>query len=508
MSGAGQGAYYTSLSREDYYLEGGEPLGQWWGESAAALGLRGAVETEAFRNLLLGFSPDGTRKLVQNAGDESRQSGWDLTFSAPKSVSVFWSQSDRKTQREIQAAQDAAAKAALAYLESETGCTRRGSGGGRTERVGFIAALFEHSTSRAQDPQLHTHALVLNIGVRADGTTGTLKTIDLFRHKMAAGALYRAELAAQLQQRLGLAIRRDREFFEIEGVSKKLVEIFSKRRADVERALAESGRSGAVAAKIAALDTRLTKEKISREKLFADWQAVGQAHGWSQREAAALLHQRQPTAQVERPDLIRPAVERITNQQSFFPERELVRRAAEGAPGFGFSAKDILAAVRRGLKSPDVVPLSPVKDERAYTTKEMLALEKALLATASGLREGRAHQLSEQAWTAHAAALGKLSEEQRDAVRHLTQAPGQVSVVTGMAGTGKSTMLSAARELWAAEGFRVIGAALSGKAARGLAESAGIVSDTIAKLLKDLSDRHARSGLNARTILVVDEAGN
>ena len=94
MHGAGQGNYYLGLAREDYYLSGGEPPGLWHGEGASRLGLSGVVEPEKFRNLLNGFSPDRLHPLAQNAGRNDRQSGWDLTFSAPKSVSVLWALSD------------------------------------------------------------------------------------------------------------------------------------------------------------------------------------------------------------------------------------------------------------------------------------------------------------------------------------------------------------------------------------------------------------------------------
>src|SRR6476620_6143336 len=87
----GQCEYYLGLAREDYYLEGAEPEGKWLGEGARALNLADTVKPEELRTLFHGLAPDG-RPLVQNASSERRQPGWDLTFSAPKSVSVLWSQ--------------------------------------------------------------------------------------------------------------------------------------------------------------------------------------------------------------------------------------------------------------------------------------------------------------------------------------------------------------------------------------------------------------------------------
>jgi len=199
MKGAGQGDYYLELAQEDYYTKGGEPPGKWYGEGTEALGVEGQVQAQELRKLLEGYSPDGKEKLVQNAGDDNRQSGWDLTFSAPKSVSTLWAVSDEETRKTIQHAQEKAVHAALDHIQGEAGFTRRGKGGEEIESAKLSFATFEHGTSRSQDPQLHTHALALNIGIREDGTTGTIRSKDIFEQKMSAGAIYRAELSYQLE---------------------------------------------------------------------------------------------------------------------------------------------------------------------------------------------------------------------------------------------------------------------------------------------------------------------
>ena len=201
MSG-GQGVYYTALAREDYYLEGGEPPGLWTGHGAQVLGLLGEIDKEDFSKIFDGLDSRG-RPLVQNAGHENRQAGWDLTFSAPKSVSVLWSLLPPEAGAIIRECQLEAVRKACQYLEDEAGWTRRGKAGAIREKASLIVGLFEHGTSRAGDPQLHTHALFMNLAVRHDGTTGTIESKPFYQHKMAAGALYRSELAAQLQQKLG-----------------------------------------------------------------------------------------------------------------------------------------------------------------------------------------------------------------------------------------------------------------------------------------------------------------
>lgn len=149
---AGQGEYYLSLATaDDYYLLGEEPSGYWLGSGAVALGLGGDVEPAAFRHLLRGLSPDGTRKLVRNV-DAERRAGWDLTWSVPKSVSVAWSQANAEIRNQIEACVRKAVAAGVRYLEAVAGLARRGADGHIREPAKLILAAFLHSTSRAQDP--------------------------------------------------------------------------------------------------------------------------------------------------------------------------------------------------------------------------------------------------------------------------------------------------------------------------------------------------------------------
>lgn len=534
----GQGNYYLALARDDYYLKGGEPPGRWLGEGAGVLGLTGQVGPQALTRLLGGFSADGSEALIQGAGDPKHQAGWDLTFSCPKSVSVLWSQAEPDVRQAIQQAQAAAVREALEYLQDAAAYTRRGKGGQTREATKLVVAAFEHGTSRAQDPQLHTHCLVLNVGVRADGTTGTILSQPLYAHKMAAGAVFRAELANQLEKRLGVVLERQRSWFEVQGVPQSLVEEFSKRHEQVEQALADLGATGAKAAAKLTLATRQAKEHLPRSELLSAWQEVGRLHGFTADDAKALLQR-----QGHRPDVagraeacIRAAAEKITWHESHFPERELVRRAAEEAQVMGVAAPVLRQVVKEMLaRSPEFVCVGRSKGEIHYTTREMLGLEKKLLAEVAGLNTQPSKAIPEKTVRA---VEGKLSDEQKQALRHVTQASGSIHVVSGMAGTGKTSMLRATREALEREGFEVVGACLSGKAAQGLQDGAGIRSSTVAKLigmpevgyrgelekslldtLKDHGRQFARAALGKstwpaeavrltpKTVLVVDEAG-
>ena len=508
MSGAGQGDYYLSLAREDYYTKGGEPPGEWLGSGANELGVKGQVKEEELKNVLAGYSPDGKEALVQNAGDENRQSGWDLTFSAPKSISVIWSQADPETRREIQLAQKEAVGKAVGYLEDEAAFTRRGKGGSEREETKLTFAAFEHGTSRAQDPQLHTHVLLLNVGTREDGTTGTVESKPIFKHKMAAGAVYRAELAHQLETRLGFEPERKKNWFEVKGVPEDIAQEFSKRRKEVEAALQESGFSGPVAAKVAALNTRAVKEHVAREDLFEQWQKVGNDFGFGGEQVKNLQREKplERDPQKEQAESISIAVRRITDRDSHFSKRDVVRHAAEEAQGRGLSADQVIQSVDSYLSNSDqVVRLGRFDGEERYTTKEMIDLEGRMLAQVKARKGEDSQRVPNATVDAVFQKRATLSAEQKNAVTHITQAPGGVQIVSGMAGTGKSYMLETAREAWEKEGYTVLGAAPSGKAARELESSSGIKSATTHRTLGQIE--RGELTLNKSTVLVVDEAG-
>jgi len=484
--GSQQADYYLNLARADYYLRGGEPLGRWFGKGAKLLQLEGDVDGDAFRNLVAGFFPNGRKAMVQNAGAADRQGGWDLCFSAPKSVSVLWSIAPECWKREIEVAHDLAVRAALSYLEQEAGYTRRGKDGLVTEKVGFVAALFEHGTSRANDPQLHTHAFLLNVGVREDGTTGTIVSRPTFIHKMAAGALYRAELAFQLTKRMPIALEVERTWFEIKGISKTLMETFSTRRAEIMEALKAYGERNATAAKRAAVETRGGKLHVPRSELFERWRAEAERHGHQYATLRDDLAAERPlmsrTPKLE-PDKV---VHELTIKDSHFTERTLVRALAERSQTGGISAEMILDAARRKVRS--LYELELHNDERQFTTMAMLRLEKELFDRADAGRLDTRHVVPKPLVDQVLRDI-VLSEEQGKAVRQITQEPGRVQIVQGWAGVGKSTLPAAARRGWAKEGYTVIGLALSGKAAESLEKSSGIKSITLARALTDI-ERH------------------
>jgi Ti-type conjugative transfer relaxase TraA len=504
--GSATGRYYADLAREDYYHAGGEPPGIWHGTEAERLGVGGEVNREEFLRLCEGYTKDGKEKLVQNAGKDSRRAGFDLTFSAPKSASVLWALSDDLTRKEIQDAQREAVKKALDYLEREAGYTRKGKGGEEHERCNLLFAMFEHGTSRAQDPHLHTHAVAINTTHREDGTTGALEPKEIFRHKMAAGAVYRAELSAQLEKRLGVEIEQGKkDTFEIAGVPHALAEEFSKRREVILSAMEKEGAKGAARAAHFTVTTREKKAHVARELLFDEWQEAGRAHGFSHEKVLAQTLPRLTDRELEKSFTAEAAAQKITETQSYFSEKEFVRRVAELCQGRGLGADDVHAAVKKYV-TQEAVNLGKWEGEYFYTTKEVIALEEKMLSQVSDLKKSANYSPG----TATIAIPSFLNQEQKKALYDITQETASIHAVSGMAGTGKTTLLKTAREFWEAQGYEVRGAALAAVAAKGLEDEAGIKSQTIAKFLMDserAKDEGNGSTLTAKTILVIDEAG-
>jgi len=486
----GQERYYADLAREDYYLNGGEPLGRWFGKGAQGLGVASHVERDELSALFRGFGPKN-QKLVMNAGTPNRQPGWDLTFSAPKSVSTLWSQASPPMRAAIELAHSEAFTAALIYVERTASVTRRGHGGTDIERVGLVVATFEHGTSRAQDPQLHTHCLVINAAMREDSSWGAIRSHDLYEHKMTAGALYRAELAYLLTHEQGLALKPEKSWFELEGVPRGLMEEFSKRRREVEQVLSAQNLSSSKAAGIAAASTSKTKQHVARSDLFPSWQETARAYRFSERAAERLFHAARPLSGRTAPLAIDTLAE-LTSSRSFFFERDVIRHMAEAAQDGSLRASEIVFGAWAAIGTSDILRFTDKEKPGQYfiTTRELYETEREVLKMAEDSRTDARHVA--RADTVRAVLerprFSNLSEEQQQAVEHLTLKDGSMQCLSGMAGTGKTHTLAAAREIWEAEGYKVVGCALAATAAKELERGSGIKSSTIRSTLRRLDN--------------------
>lgn len=485
--------YYCDLAREDYYLSGGEPPGHWFGRGAAALGLTKTVLLEDLHCIIQGYAPDGTSKLVQNAGTKDRHPGSDLTFSAPKSVSILWSQSDRARRKEIERLVLAAARDALQYLEDNAVFTRRGRGGATTEQgAGIVGALFPHETSRSQDPQLHVHCVIANLVLRNDRSWGSMLGITsrkrsedrirtrlpFYREKMSAGALFRASLAASLERGLGVGIRRSGNGFEIEGIPAGLIRAFSTRRQEIESELTRVNDHSAKSAEAAALRTRKRKRLVPREELFRRWHEQAKAFDLS------AVYCQKPKHEAARGEkaAIEAATKRLEAERTPLTVTRAVRRFAEEAQGRGLDAAAVLAALQRAFTVPPLAPLAKRADREARAADRIVRRSAQKRSQVVGtpnlyLAEKQVGFLRGRRFT----------DEERRALDQITKARGAVQVLANDRRIDASDVLTAARLAWERAGYRVLLVGATRAAADGWAEKTGIHSITLGGLLRGLT---------------------
>lgn len=490
-------------SREDYYLDDQEAPGRWIGSGCAALGLAGEVTREQLSAAFTGTDYRTGERLVQGDPEKHRH-GYDVTLSVPKSVSVAWGLGDERTRQIIDAAIARAVQRTVEYIEAQAAYSRRGKGSVAHEKLpGLVISAHDHHTSRAGDPQRHTHLFVANVARRADGTTGTIEGKYLLEHMRAGGAIYRAELAAALRE-AGVEIERDGDSFRLSGVPDELEKTFSKRGRAID---AELERRGIETSQSAAGDrvTLMTRPAKDHDEDLDErrhhWLAEAEALDFQPESINALFtgSAQQPVPEIDI-DEIRAL---LTQQQSAFTERDIIRRIAEVGVGT-MNADAVETTARRLLDSdPEFVRLGVDRGYIHYTTREMLEIEHRADESAGRMDTARTHAVDPEAVQA-AIASRTLSPDQLEALHILTSSK-QLTIAQGEAGTGKTYLLNAAREVWEASGYKVLGASVLGKAAEGLETDAGIKSQTVHSLLADLES--GKSRLDSKSVLVIDEAG-
>lgn len=627
--------YYVTHERclaAEYFLGRDAELGTWLGRGLEGLGLApGSAVREGQLEALFGraLHPETAVRLGR-AWRSDGVTGYDLTFSAPKSVSALMervvgpavpgaegtvssgqSPAGQQLSLDLQlvdgtygvgvaparpeprpatptavdardavvAAHDTALRTALAYLDRHAGLSRRGTDG--TEQIrtdGFTVAAFTHYTSREGDPQLHTHALVLNKVRCADGTWRTLDGHELFAHKKSAGMIYQAVLRNELHTLLGVRfgeVSKDGQA-EILGIPEQLLEKWSKRTQHVNveatKAIAEfeatlgrslTGDERAAVTKTAVLKTRPDKSHESQESLAGRWTAEAAELGV---DLAGLLPAAQRAAQAAGPALVRisdelagAALLAAGRSRAVFGRAEVAGQVAALLPISGLSATELLAEIEsltdRALALADAVEVgaavhgaTPRESDARFATVEILSAEQRILELArTGQRAGagqvgfdviRSTLATVQPSEPAAGVRAGLDRSQVEALLHLLSHGDALDVLTAPAGAGKTATLGACARAWHAAGYRVIGLAPSARAAAELqtaitgtpgsdrGSDAGVVAgsrtDTLAKWLHtraqqpDLdaldrlrTDRVQRVGwarLDARTVLVVDEA--
>ncbi len=490
LKNAAQAAGY--YEKDNYYLAGEGPSG-WWGKAAESLGLQGRVDQEEFEEILEGHLPDGTEFR------KGHRPGTDLTFSAPKSVSLM--ALVEGDERILKAHREAVSEA-LAFLEGHAARTRE-TRQGQTEQVktgNLLVARFDHDTSRELDPQLHTHCVVLNATRREDGEYRSLDNELLFRNKMLAGALYRAELADRLRG-LGyeIEVQKKNGEFELVGFTREQIEAFSLRRQQILERMAERGLTTAEGAAMATLDTRRAKQPVvDRDALHQEWKIRA-------REAALELRIPERSKKPKHIKFEKTAVEQVEKALEHFFERgsvvryeEILRRSLERGTG-SVTFAEVAGAIRDMVEQKKLLSVG----EGRFTTREALALEEKILGLAREGQDKFAYILEGKELKRELAER-KLTSGQEQAARLVLTTRDQVTLVQGYAGTGKTTMLRCVHELAERAGYEVTGYSNTAAAAAVLESESGIQSHTLAS--KVMSSRFGLEESERPKIWIVDEA--
>jgi conjugative relaxase-like TrwC/TraI family protein len=517
----GREEYYTRELATDHeqYLSGhGESPGRWYGAGATSLGLRGEASPAGFQGMFEGRHPD-TGELLGRPHGHNAVPCFDVVLRPTKSVSILYGLGDPATGRAVLEAHHAGLAEAVGYLDEQLGA-RRGHGGVQhVSGQGLLAVGFDHRTSREGDPLLHTHLVVANRVQGPDGRWTALDGRDLYRHRLAADAIYRATYQRELSRSLGVewTAADTHGNRELQGMPEALVRGFSKRTgqvdAELER-LTEDGRERTPRlVKWAVHATRKPKGQEAPDSLYGRWRREATERGVDPDTLVREVTGRTPDRDQDRPVSTAAAdalfdhlagPDGLTATASTFARPDVLVALGAGLTGAGRTELEALADRFLAERAVSVVA-DRALEERRWSTPELLTVEQRLVAAATGRTEEQTAVVSHQAVCDALAAHPTAGADQQAMVRDLCQGGAGVAVVVGRAGTGKTFALGMARHVWQLDGYRLLAAAPTGIAAMSLQGEGFEDVSTCDRPLFDLDKGQGQ--LDARTVLVVDEAG-
>jgi len=517
----GRETYYTRELATDHeqYLSGhGESPGRWYGAGATSLGLEDEASVAGFQAMFEGRDPT-TGELLGRSHGKNAVPAFDVVLRPTKSVSILYGLGDPGTGRAVLAAHHAGLAEAVGYLDEHLGA-RRGHGGVQhVSGRGVLAVGFDHRTSREGDPLLHTHLVVANRVRGPDGRWTALDGRDLYRHRLAADAIYRATYQRELVRSLGVEwtpadTHGNRE---LQGMPEGLVRGFSKRTGQIDSELdrlAADGRDRMPRlVKWAVHATRKPKEHETPDTLYDRWR---QEVAEREHDADTLVREvtgRTPNRSQDRSvsDAVTGRLfdrlagpDGLTEHASTITRPEVLVALGAGLAGAGRTELEELADRFLAERAVSVVA-DRALEERRWSTPDLLAVEQRLVTSATGRTDDQAAVASHPAVRDALAAHPTAGPDQQAMVRDLCQGGQGVAVVVGRAGTGKTFALGIARHAWQLDGYRLLASAPTGIVTMSLQGEGFEDVATCDRLLGDL-DR-GQEQLDDRTVLVVDEAG-
>ncbi|HDR9217367.1 TPA: relaxase domain-containing protein [Burkholderia vietnamiensis] len=516
----------------------------WFGKGAEALGLTGHVDREILLNLLNGKLPDGT-KGVQNSSKRGRRAATDFTPTAEKGVSMVMADptTPPETREAVVEAHQEAARAAMRFVESEIYTRIRQGGKVVVRDVGMIAAEVTHFTNRDLDPNLHTHFIIMNM-VHWKDEHGvqhitTLEQSTLLAIKHAAGAVYRNELAHRMQD-LGFQINKHLQldakgretgdvFYRIAGIDEESRNAHSKRRMAILQYMEEHPE---VTEDQAAERTRKDKDEPSIQELREIWKREFEER-----------RQRNPNAYQSVDALLAPSVvsnlghkdlEPVKGQEkqqdmtpksddeilktvhvasSLFNRYELMKQVAFEYVG-RLDMRGVIEktdAILDDVKRVLAFEHDPKTGVARYASQAMVDLEAGIIKKAAARADEQSIRLTKEQVDAGLAKFQqknphlKLNAEQEGSVRYICSDTGGNAIISGRAGTGKTTSFIATKITWEEAGGKLIGVSESWKAAKKLQSESGVESYSTRTTLHRI--KNGKLPLDSKTMLIIDEAG-
>jgi conjugative relaxase-like TrwC/TraI family protein len=539
-SAASSAAYYTK------YLTAapGEVPGVWMGAQADGLGLVGNVEGEELQALLAGLDPVSGRSLGRALTDRTMSdgrvvkavAGFDATVSAPKSLSVLWALTGDDRLLECH---DVAVRAVVDSLERWAATTRVRSNGGRLhlDTQGLSVAGFRQTTSRLDDPQIHTHLVVSAKVQTQDGRWMALDARVLKQHQRTFGGLYQSVLRSEVTAKFGVgweSIVNGQA--EITGLDPDLLAAFSKRAAQVdvetdarvEEFEAREGRAPsrferAAIEREAAADTRVKKTGTAAAELRTAWRKEAIDLGHTPRSVIDAVNTAGRATSEPVKTTVAEIVTALSDRKSVWHDLDVLREITDRfQPRRGINGERWAGVLDRALDTvlEQCVGLDPDRrdgeegrgsDGRSvwiepvaprWSSQQVIDQELDLLAwtlSAQGAEPSPSQSIER----------GHLDVLQAAAAAEVAGGD-RLVVIIGPAGAGKTSMLTAAIDDLRQQDRSVFGVAPTAKAARVLEDETGMRTDTLAKLLHEHArDRGPRPEwhLKRGTTVIVDEAG-
>jgi conjugative relaxase-like TrwC/TraI family protein len=502
--------YYAN---DDYYTQDSttdEASAKWAGKGAIALNLPKTVQAEHFKALLQGQDLSDQPLHAKRINAQNHRAGTDYTLSAPKSVSIAaLVQCDER----VILAHDRAVETTLKIMEQRYVQARITTDTGRQKvKTGnLIAAVFRHETSREQDPQLHSHCVVINATQMPDDTWRSLSNEAVIAHQKLLGEIYQNELAYQLRQ-IGYGIEpRTNGQFELAGYSPELLDTYSTRSQEIKAYLDKFEQSNAAQRKQATLKTRKNKAKdLPRDVLLQGWQSQLESRSLTlpdiPGERSVIQGEWKSEFASERSVIpgesnaniaVNAGVNHWSERESIFRRSQVERFVLEHH--LGEQCFDDLQ--KAFSQNRELICLDPIHDR--YTTQTAINRELDTIRLMQQ-GQGKVHPIVSTEFTNRFTQLFTLTEGQEKAIFGSLTARDRIMAWQGVAGSGKTYALYQFTQIAQSQGFTVKGFTPSSAAAQVLEEQAEISSDTVASLL---CSSPRSEPLLGKEIWIVDEAG-